>query len=88
MGDRRSRANATAAQRRLGHARDTAHPPPYARHAEQLAVVDLDPVEEFEAAEERRGAAAAFTVPYEPGPLSLRRPAEAEESNRRFDAGD
>ncbi|MFG2136223.1 MerR family transcriptional regulator [Streptomyces sp. NPDC048650] len=79
--------SAIAALRRLGYACDTAHLLPYARQAEQLAVVDLDLVEEFERPEEQVEAAVAFTVLYEPVLLSLRRLAEAEESNKRFGTG-
>ncbi|MCP3816743.1 MerR family transcriptional regulator [Streptomyces sp. A3M-1-3] len=60
---------------------------PYARAAAQLAVTDLDMVEEYETPEEQVEAAVALTVLYEPVLLSLRRLAEAEESNRRFGGG-
>lgn len=72
---------------RLGHACDTAHLLPYARQAEQLAVADLDLLEEFETREEQVEAAVALTVLYEPVLLSLRRLAESEESNKRFGSG-
>lgn len=78
---------AIAALHRLGYACDTAHLLPYARQAEQLAVFDLDLVEEFPTPEEQVEAAVALTVLYEPVLLSLRRLAEAEESNRRFGTG-
>ncbi|WP_371127076.1 hypothetical protein [Streptomyces sp. 2112.3] len=64
-----------------------AHLLPYARQAEHLAVADLDLLEEFETPEEQVEAAVALTVLYEPVLLSLRRPAESEESNRRFGSG-
>ncbi|MEV0372625.1 MerR family transcriptional regulator [Streptomyces sp. NPDC050636] len=79
--------SAIAALKRLDYACDTAHLLPYARQAAQLAVFDLDLVEEFETPTERVEAAVAFTVLYEPVLLSLRRLAEAEESNRRFGQG-
>ncbi|MGP8298885.1 MerR family transcriptional regulator [Streptomyces inhibens] len=78
---------AIAALHRLGYACDIAHLLPYAHRAEQLAVVDLDLVEEFGTPAEQVEAAVALTVLYEPVLLSLRRLAEAEESNRRFGTG-
>ncbi|MEU5547695.1 MerR family transcriptional regulator [Streptomyces sioyaensis] len=59
----------------------------YAQQAAQLAVVDLDPVEEFATPAEQVAAAVALTVLHEPVLLSLRRPAEAEESNKRYGSG-
>ncbi|WP_336050048.1 transcriptional regulator [Streptomyces sp. CA2R101] len=78
---------ALTALHRLGYVCDTAHLLPYARQAEHLAVADLDLLEEFETPEEQVEAAVALTVLYEPVLLSLRRPAESEESNRRFGSG-
>ncbi len=78
---------AITALHRLDYACDTAHLLPYARQAEQLAVADLDLLEEFETPEEQVEAAMALTVLYEPVLLSLRRPAESEESNRRSGGG-
>ncbi|MFI2186153.1 MerR family transcriptional regulator [Streptomyces sioyaensis] len=78
---------AIAALHRLGHACDTAHLLPHAQQAAQLAVVDLDLVEEFATPAEQVAAAVALTVLYEPVLLSLRRLAEAEASNRRYGSG-
>ncbi|WP_310724008.1 MerR family transcriptional regulator [Streptomyces sp. N2A] len=78
---------AVAALHRLGYPCDTAHLLPYARQAAELAVVDLDVVEEYETPAEQMEAAVALTVLYEPVLLGLRRLAEAEESNRRFRTG-
>ncbi|MDJ0341675.1 MerR family transcriptional regulator [Streptomyces sp. H10-C2] len=78
---------AVAALARLGYPCDAGHLAPYARSAAQLAVADLDLVEEFTTPLEQVEAAVALTVLYEPVLLSLRRLAEAEESNRRFGAG-
>lgn len=79
--------SAIAALNRLGYTCDIAHLLPYARQAAHLAVYDLDLVEEFETPAEQVEAAVAFTVLYEPVLLSLRRLAEAEESNKRFGEG-
>ncbi|MGW7248135.1 MerR family transcriptional regulator [Streptomyces decoyicus] len=78
---------AIAALHRLGYACDLPHLLPYAQQAAQLAVADLDLVEEFTTPAEQVEAAVALTVLYEPVLLSLRRLAEAEESNRRFGSG-
>ncbi|MFI1155306.1 MerR family transcriptional regulator [Streptomyces sioyaensis] len=78
---------AIAALHRLGYTCDTAHLLPYAQQAAQLAVVDLDLVEEFATPAEQVEAAVALTVLYEPVLLSLRRLAEAEESNKRYGSG-
>ncbi|MBL1092904.1 MULTISPECIES: MerR family transcriptional regulator [Streptomyces] len=78
---------AVAALHRLGYPCDTAHLLPYARQAAELAVADLDLVEEYETPAEQVEAAVALTVLYEPVLLGLRRLAEAEESNRRFRTG-
>ncbi|MEU9124246.1 MerR family transcriptional regulator [Streptomyces sp. NPDC048506] len=78
---------AIVALHRLGYACDTAHLLPYARMAAELAVVDLNLVEEYETPAEQVEAAVALAVPYEPALLSLHRPAEAEEANKRFGTG-
>ncbi|MFI9260125.1 MerR family transcriptional regulator [Streptomyces sioyaensis] len=78
---------AIAALHRLGYACGTAPLLPYAQQAAQLAVVDLDLVEEFAIPPEQMAAAVALTVLYEPVLLSLRRPAGAEESNKRYGSG-
>ena len=78
---------AIAALHRLGYACDTPHLLPYAQQAAQLAVADLDLVEEFATPAEQVEAAVALTVLYEPVLLSLRRLAEAEESNKRYGSG-
>ncbi|MFF2850402.1 MerR family transcriptional regulator [Streptomyces sp. NPDC058001] len=72
---------------RLGYPWDVAHLTPYARLAERLAVADLDMVQAYGSAEEQVEAAVALTVLYEPVLLSLRRLADAEESNRRVGGG-
>ncbi|WP_413806967.1 MerR family transcriptional regulator [Streptomyces sp. OE57] len=69
---------------RLGYPHDTDHLLPYARLASQLAVEELNAVEEYDTLSERIEAAVALTVLYEPVLLSLRRLAQAEESGRRF----
>ncbi|MEU5212168.1 MerR family transcriptional regulator [Streptomyces sp. NPDC020742] len=78
---------ALAALHRLGYACDLPHLLPYARRAAELAVSDLDLVEEYRTPTEQVEAAVALTVLYEPVLLSLRRLAEAEESNRRYGTG-
>ncbi|MEU7582977.1 MerR family transcriptional regulator [Streptomyces sp. NPDC041068] len=60
---------------------------PYARAGHQLAVSDLDLIERYESPDRQLEAAVALTVLYEPVLLSLRRIAQAEESNRRFGQG-
>ncbi|MCC3771335.1 MerR family transcriptional regulator [Streptomyces sp. UNOC14_S4] len=75
---------AVAALRRLGYPCDLAHLLPYARLAAQLAVTDMDLVEEQPTEAGQIEAAVALTVLYEPVLLSLRRLAHAEESARRF----
>lgn len=77
---------AVAALRRLGYPAAAANLLPYARAAEQVARTDLELIAGYEDAEEQIEAAVACTVLYEPVLLSLRRLAEAEESNRRFSA--
>ncbi|MGW7368146.1 MerR family transcriptional regulator [Streptomyces sp. NPDC054841] len=76
--------SAIATMLRLDYPCDVEQLLPYADSAGQLAVSDLDLVERYEAEEEQVEAAVAFTVLYEPVLLSLRRLAQAEESNRRF----
>lgn len=80
----RTLVSAIATMVRLGYPCDVAQLLPYARSAAELAVSDLDLVERYEAEEEQVEAAVAFTVLYEPALLSLRRLAQAEESNHRF----
>lgn len=77
---------AVAALVRLGYPCAADDLAPYARAAAQLAVTDLDLVERFSTPLEQVEAAVALTVLYEPVLLSLRRLAQAEESNRRFGA--
>ncbi|MFF7727531.1 MerR family transcriptional regulator [Streptomyces sp. NPDC008001] len=79
---------AVAALRRLGYPCGVAHLLPYARLAAQLAVTDLDLIEEQPTEAGQIEAAVALTVLYEPVLLSLRRLAHAEESARRFTAVD
>jgi DNA-binding transcriptional MerR regulator len=78
---------AVTALMKLGYPCDSAHLTPYARIAAQLATRDLDMVEERDTPMEQVEAAVTLTVLYEPVLLSLRRLAEAEESNRRFGKG-
>ncbi|WP_424863658.1 MerR family transcriptional regulator [Streptomyces sp. MMS24-I29] len=73
-----------AALVRLGYPCDTARLPPYGRIAAELAVADLDVVEEQPTAAGQIEAAVALTVLYEPVLLSLRRLAHVQESARRF----
>ncbi|MGW1201112.1 MerR family transcriptional regulator [Streptomyces sp. NPDC002536] len=73
-----------AALVRLGYPCDTAHLLPYGRLAAELAVADLDVVEEQPTAAGQIEAAVALTVLYEPLLLSLRRLAHVQESARRF----
>ncbi|MFJ9413292.1 MerR family DNA-binding transcriptional regulator [Streptomyces sp. NPDC101227] len=73
-----------AALARLGYPCDTEQLLPYGRLAAQLAVTDLDMVEEQPTPTGQIEAAVALTVLYEPVLLSLRRMAHAEESARRF----
>ncbi|MEV4925318.1 MerR family transcriptional regulator [Streptomyces roseoverticillatus] len=75
---------AVAALRRLGYPCGVAHLLPYARLAGQLAVTDLDLIEEQPTKAGQIEAAVALTVLYEPVLLSLRRLAHSEESARRF----
>ncbi|MFG2649553.1 MerR family transcriptional regulator [Streptomyces sp. NPDC048436] len=60
---------------------------PYAGAAAQLGVSDLDLMERYGSLDAQLEAAIALTVLYEPVLLSLRRLAQAEESNRRFGQG-
>ncbi|MEE4417857.1 MerR family transcriptional regulator [Streptomyces bugieae] len=73
-----------AALVRLGYPCDAAHLLPYGRLAAELAVADLDAVEEQPTAAGQIEAAVALTVLYEPVLLSLRRLAHVQESARRF----
>lgn len=78
---------AVAALMKLDYPCDSAHLAPYARIAAQLAVQDLDLIEDYDTPLEQVEAVVTLTVLYEPVLLSLRRLAEAEESNRRFGDG-
>ncbi|MFI8877652.1 MerR family transcriptional regulator [Streptomyces sp. NPDC055243] len=75
---------AVATLTRLGYPCAVEDLTPYAHSAGQLAVTDLDLVERHESPDEQLEAAVALTVLYEPVLLSLRRLAQAEESNRRY----
>ncbi|MGW5866909.1 MerR family transcriptional regulator [Streptomyces sp. NPDC055239] len=75
---------AVATLARLGYPCGIDDLAPYARSAGQLAVADLDLVERFDSPDEQLEAAVALTVLYEPVLLSLRRLAQAGESNRRY----
>lgn len=83
----RTLVSGVATLRRLGYPCNVEHLTPYARIAAQLAVHDLDLVEEHRDPLEQVEAAVTLTVLFEPVLLSLRRMAEAEESNRRFGKG-
>jgi DNA-binding transcriptional MerR regulator len=76
--------SSVAALTRLGYSCDAARLLPYARLAGELAVHDLDRVEEYDRPAEQVEAAVAVTVLYEPVLLSLRRLAHVQESRRRF----
>ncbi|WP_327158336.1 MerR family transcriptional regulator [Streptomyces tubercidicus] len=76
--------DSVAALVRLGYPCDTEQLLPYGRLAAQLAVTDLDMVEEQPTPTGQIEAAVALTVLYEPVLLSLRRMAHAQESARRF----
>ncbi|MGG2460950.1 hypothetical protein ACO0M4_14210 [Streptomyces sp. RGM 3693] len=76
--------DSVAALVRLGYHCDTEQLLPYGRLAAQLAVTDLDMVEEQPTPTGQIEAAVALTVLYEPVLLSLRRMAHAQESARRF----
>ncbi|MEU5899264.1 MerR family transcriptional regulator [Streptomyces venezuelae] len=69
---------------RLGYPCGVADLAPYAHAGRQLAVADLDLIERYESPDEQLEAAVALTVLYEPVLLSLRRMAQAEESNLRY----
>jgi DNA-binding transcriptional MerR regulator len=75
---------------RLGYPCSVDDLAPYARSGQQLAASDLDLIERYESPDEQLEAAVALTVLYEPVLLSLRRIAQAEESDRRYgpDAGE
>ncbi|MGD9482140.1 MerR family transcriptional regulator [Streptomyces sp. TRM70308] len=68
----------------LGYPCDVDRLLPYGELAGDLAVHDIDLIEQFQAPTTRLEAAVALTVLYEPVLLSLRRMAHAEESTRRF----
>uniref|UniRef100_J2K2T8 Putative MerR family transcriptional regulator n=1 Tax=Streptomyces auratus AGR0001 TaxID=1160718 RepID=J2K2T8_9ACTN len=76
--------DSVAALVRLGYPCDTEQLLPYGQLAAQLAVTDLDLVEEQPTPSGQIEAAVALTVLYEPVLLSLRRMAHAQESARRF----
>jgi hypothetical protein len=69
---------------RLGYPCSVDDLAPYARSGQQLAASDLDLIERYESPDEQLEAAVALTVLYEPVLLSLRRIAQAEESDRRY----
>ncbi|WP_199827033.1 hypothetical protein [Streptomyces sp. WM6378] len=69
---------------RLGYPRGTEQLLPYGRLAAQLAITDLDMVEEQPTPTGQIEVAVALTVLYGPMLLSLRRMAHAQESARRF----
>ncbi|MFD5080016.1 hypothetical protein [Streptomyces sp. NPDC058371] len=73
-----------AALVRLGYPCDTAHLLPYGRIAAELAVAELDTVEEQPTTAGLIEAAVALTVLYEPALLGLRRLTHIQESARRF----
>ncbi|WP_055698145.1 MULTISPECIES: MerR family transcriptional regulator [Streptomyces] len=75
---------AVAALSRLGYPCAVEDLAPYAHAGRQLAVSDLDLIERYASQDRQLEAAVALTVLYEPVLLSLRRIAQAEESNRRF----
>ncbi|CAM5699876.1 hypothetical protein SALBM135S_04541 [Streptomyces alboniger] len=56
--------------------------------ARQLAAADLDLLDRYESPDEQLEAAVALTVLYEPVLLSLRRIAQAEESDLRYGPDD
>ncbi|MEV8343479.1 MerR family transcriptional regulator [Streptomyces niveus] len=78
---------AIAGLARTGYPCEVADLLPYGRLADQLGVTDIDMVERYGDPYEQVEAAVALTVLYEPVLLSLRRLAEAEESNRRYSSG-
>ncbi|WP_191094906.1 MerR family transcriptional regulator [Streptomyces kanamyceticus] len=75
---------AVATLSRLGYPCAVDDLTPYARAGHQLAVADLDLIERYASPDRQLEAAVALTVLYEPVLLSLRRIAQAEESNRRY----
>lgn len=78
---------AIAGLSRTGYPCEPADLLPYGRLADRLGVTDIDMVERYGDPYEQVEAAVALTVLYEPVLLSLRRLAEAEESNRRYSRG-
>ncbi|QHY98388.1 MerR family regulatory protein [Streptomyces sp. S4.7] len=78
---------AIAGLSRTGYPCELADLLPYGRLADRLGVTDIDMVERYGDPYEQVEAAVALTVLYEPVLLSLRRLAEAEESNRRYSPG-
>jgi DNA-binding transcriptional MerR regulator len=79
--------SAVAALTRLGYPCDVQYLTAYAHISRQLAIHDMDLIEEYATPLEKVEAAVMLTVLYEPVLLSLRRLAETEESNRRFGEG-
>jgi DNA-binding transcriptional MerR regulator len=80
----RTLVSAVASMNRLGYPADHEQLTPYANAAAQLAVHDLDLIEMYGTPLERVEAAVVLTMLGERVLLSLRRLAEAEESNHRF----
>lgn len=81
----RTLTTALAALKRLGRPVDVGQLTPYARHMAEIAVLDLDNMEEGQSDEvERVEAAVVSTVLFEPVLTSLRRLAQEEESTRRY----
>ncbi|MFJ2174816.1 MerR family transcriptional regulator [Streptomyces sp. NPDC101062] len=83
----RTLVGAIAALERSGYPTTVEDLLAYGRCADQLGVVDIDMIERYEPGTRQVEAAVAKTVLYEPVLLSLRRLAQAEESNRRFGEG-
>ncbi|MCA6091393.1 MerR family transcriptional regulator [Streptomyces sp. SCA3-4] len=81
---RRRLVDSVAALVRLGYPCGVEQLLPYGQLAAQLAVSDLDLIEEQPTPAGQIEAAVALTVLYEPVLLSLRRIAHSEESARRF----
>lgn len=69
---------------RLGYPCDIGYLTRQARIMEQAAVHDPDEMETYASEAEQVEKAVASAVWYEPLPMSLRRPAQSEESARRY----
>ncbi|MFD6076300.1 MerR family transcriptional regulator [Streptomyces hydrogenans] len=78
--------DAVATLDRLGYPCDVPHLTPYAARAAELAVHDLNVIQDLDSPEERVEAAVALTVLYEPLLLALRRLAGVEECRRRYNS--